>query len=375
MTTNSKDIERFVVNLQDEIDGAILYEEMAAAERDPTRKDVFLQLAQAEREHAEVWRKKLKAAGVKNLPEKPGLKTRLTVWLARKFGPTFVLPTVAANEYADRNKYAKQPDAAQLSADEHGHAAVIQTVAGTPLRHGLEGASISQAESWHRSGSGNELRAAVLGVNDGLVSNFCLVMGVAGAGTASATVLLTGLAGLVAGALSMALGEWLSVTNARELAQSEIQKEAAELEQTPEAERRELILIYQAKGLPREQATEIANKLMENKDTALDTLAREELGIDPAELGGNPWSAAAVSLLLFSLGAVFPVAPFIWLDNSHAIVASVLLSFFGLGAVGMVTALFNGRGFGFSAIRQIAFGGLAAGITFGVGHLFGASIA
>jgi len=366
-------IQRFRDNLQDEIDGAALYTALSHFEQDSTRKDLFLQLAQAEHEHADVWREKLTAAGVTDLPQAPSLKTRILMRLARRFGPRFVLPVVAANEYADRNKYAGQPDAAVLSADEHGHAAVIRAAAG----HGgpVDGSDIAGAEHWHRGGSGNELRAAVLGVNDGLVSNFCLVMGVAGAGAASATVLLTGMAGLVAGALSMALGEWLSVTNASELARTQIEREAEELEQTPEAERKELALIYQAKGIEREQAWLIASKVMENRETALETLAREELGIDPAELGGNPWSAAGVSLLLFALGAIFPVAPFFFLDNSVGIVASIGLSLFGLGAVGAVTSLFNGRSFTYSAFRQVLFGGVAAAVTFGVGILFGASIA
>lgn len=366
-------IQRYRDNLQDEIDGAALYTALSRYETDPARKDVYLQLAQSENEHADVWRDKLMAAGVRNFPLEPSIKTRILIRLAKHFGPRFVLPVVAANEYADRNKYAGQADSRALSADEHGHAAVIRAAAG----HGgpIDGSDIAGAERWHRGGSGNELRAAVLGVNDGLVSNFCLVMGVAGAGAASSSVLLTGVAGLVAGALSMALGEWLSVMNARELAATQLAKEAEELEQTPELERKELALIYQAKGIEREQAWLIATKVMENRDTALETLAREELGIDPGELGGSPWSAAGVSLLLFALGAIFPVAPFLWLENASAIVASVVLSLVALGVVGMVTSLFNGRSFTYSAVRQVLFGGVAAAVTFGVGHLFGTTIA
>ncbi len=367
-------IQRYRENLQDEIDGAALYMALSESESDPTRKDLFRQLAEAENEHADVWREKLRAAGIADLNEGPGLKTRLMIRLAQRFGPAFVLPVVAANENSDRNKYANQPDAQALSADEHGHAAVIQAAAGHVHADPVDGSDIVRAERWHRGASGNELRAAVLGVNDGLVSNFCLVMGVAGAGSASATVLLTGLAGLVGGALSMALGEWLSVANARELARTQIDREAEELEQTPEAEQKELALIYQAKGIEREQAQRIAAKVMENRETALDTLAREELGIDPAELGGNPWSAAGVSLLLFAVGAIFPVLPFFWLEGAPAIGLCILLSLLGLGGVGMVTSLFNGRSFGYSAIRQVLFGGVAAAITFGVGILFGATI-
>jgi hypothetical protein len=195
----SSDIKRYRDNLRDELNGAALYAALAAAETDPLRKDLFLQLAQ-------------------------------------RFGPRFVLPTVAAAEFADRNKYAGQSDAHAISAEERGHAAVIQAVAANSGNNGTVGADIARAEPWHRGASGNNLRAAILGANDGLVSNFCLIMGVAGAGSGNKTVLLTGLAGLAAGACSMALGEWLSVTNARELAQTQIAREAEELEQTPLAD-------------------------------------------------------------------------------------------------------------------------------------------
>src|ERR1700730_11176962 len=143
-------------------------------------------------------------------------------WLARRVGPGFVLPRTAAAEFADRNKYATQHDAQAISAEERGHAAVIHAVADSGSGTATAGAEIARAEPWHRAASsGNDLRAAVLGANDGLVSNFCLVMGVAGAAATNRTVLITGLAGLVAGACSMALGEWLSVANARELAKTQ----------------------------------------------------------------------------------------------------------------------------------------------------------
>ena len=193
----------------------------------------------------------------------------------RRFGPGFVLPGIAAAEFADRNKYATQHDARAISAEERGHAAVVQAVANSGGGSATVGADIARAEPWHRgAASGNDLRAAVLGANDGLVSNFCLVMGVAGASAANHTVLITGLAGLVAGACSMALGEWLSVANARELAKTQIAREAEELEQTPGAEQHELALILQAKGLPKEDAQRAAGQIMKDKRGALDTLVR-----------------------------------------------------------------------------------------------------
>ena len=369
------DTKRYRDNLRDEMNGAALYTALAAAESDPVRKDLFLQLARAEAGHAQFWRDKLERAGVKEETFVPDFRTRLLARLAKHFGPRFVLPTIAAAEFADRDKYSAQPDAQRLSADERGHAAVVQAVADSPSgARGVSGADIARAEPWHRGASGNNLRAAVLGANDGLVSNFCLIMGVAGAGTSGRTILLTGAAGLVAGACSMALGEWLSVTNSRELARTQIAKEAEELEQTPQAEQKELALIFQAKGLPKEDAQRVAAELMRDKKGALDTLAREELGIDPAELGGNPWSAGGTSFALFACGAIFPIVPFLGLSGQAAIVASIVLSALALAAIGALTSLFNGRGPVFSAGRQVFFGCVAAAITYGAGRLLGVSL-
>jgi vacuolar iron transporter family protein len=370
----TEDIERYRTNLRDELDGAALYTQIASAERDPVRKDLFLQLAQAEASHAEVWRRKLTAAGIKEEPYVPSFRTRLLGKLARRFGPAFVMPTIAAAEFADRDKYASQADAQSISAEERGHAAVVQEIARSSAGNTITGADIARAEPWHRGASGNNLRAAVLGANDGLVSNFCLLMGVAGAGAANRIILLTGLAGLVAGACSMALGEWLSVTNAGELASSQIAREAQEIEQTPEAERHELALIYQAKGLQKADAQRIAAELMSDQKAALDTLAREELGIDPAELGGNPLAAAATSFALFAAGAVFPVIPFVWLHGGPGFATSIAASAAALCGVGLLTSLFNGRSPWFSAARQVVFGCAAAAVTYGLGLLFGVSL-
>lgn len=318
---------------------------------------------------------KLKAHGVPTKGTGQALKTRLMMTLVRLFGAGFVLPTLAAAEYADRNKYHGQPDAGRMSADEHHHAAVVQTLAHGGPADMSQGARIAAAESWHKGvSSGNDLRAAVLGANDGLVSNFCLIMGVAGAGTGNKAILLTGLAGLIAGACSMALGEWLSVTNARELASTQIAKEADELEVSPEAEEHELALIYRAKGLEADEAKRVASQMMRDKDKALDTLTREELGLDPAELGGNPWSAAGVSFCLFSVGAIFPAMPFLWTQGFHAITQCIVLSALALASIGIFTSLFNGRSAAFSAARQVAIGLVAAAFTFGVGRLLGVSV-
>jgi VIT1/CCC1 family predicted Fe2+/Mn2+ transporter len=222
---------------------------------------------------------------------------------------------------------------------------------------------------------GNALRAAVLGANDGLVSNLSLVMGVAGASVADRNILLTGLAGLVAGACSMAMGEWLSVTSSRELNQRQIALEAAALKRRPEAEKEEVVRLYEAKGLPEAEARPLAEGLMANKKVALDTLVREELGIDPQELGGSAWTAAASSFCLFAAGAIVPVAPLFLLAGTNALIASVAASAVALLLIGAGTSMFTGRNLAFSAVRQLLIGLIAAGITFGIGRLVGVSLA
>jgi VIT1/CCC1 family predicted Fe2+/Mn2+ transporter len=296
-------------------------------------------------------------------------------WLARRFGPQFVLPTVNTLEQRDSGQYDAQAEAVAggLPAAERSHARIVQAIeAATP--GGLQGSALARLEGRHRALGGNALRAAVLGANDGLVSNLSLVMGVAGAAVSEKTILLTGLAGLVAGACSMAMGEWLSVNSARELAQKQIAIEKAELEQAPEEEIEEIALIYEAKGLPRPQAEALARQMMANKDTALDTLVREELGIDPDDLGGSAWTAAISSFLLFSVGAVFPVAPFLFLQGRIAVGASLVASGIALALIGAGTSLFTGRGIAFSALRQLLVGYVAAAITYAIGMLAGVTL-
>ena len=368
------DIRRYRANLQGEVDGAALYQALADTEADPNLAKVYGRLAAIERAHGEFWRGRLKAADAPVGKPAPSFRARTLGWLARRFGAAFVLPTIAAGEARDSSVYDDQPEAvaAGLPADERSHRRIVQAVeAGSA---GLSGPAIANLEGRHRSVAGNALRAAVLGANDGLVSNLSLVMGVAGAASNGRAILLAGLAGLVAGSCSMAMGEWLSVTSSRELAQKQIATEADELEHAPEEEKEELRLIYEAKGLPEAQARALAEQLLSNKSTALDTLAREELGIDPDELGGSPWQAAGASFFLFATGAIFPVAPFFFLSGGAALVAALGLSGVALIAIGAATSLFTGRGFWISASRQLLIGYIAAVVTFGVGRLVGVAV-
>jgi VIT1/CCC1 family predicted Fe2+/Mn2+ transporter len=240
---------------------------------------------------------------------------------------------------------------------------------------GIEGNALARFEGRHRAIGGNALRAAVLGANDGLVSNLSLVMGVAGAELSGQAIMVTGLAGLLAGACSMAMGEWLSVQSARELNQRQIAIEAEEIATVPEEEQQELALIYEAKGLTEEEAKVIAAKLMADKDSALDALTREELGIDPQELGGSAWAAAGTSFVLFAGGAILPVAPFMLLAGTHAVIVSLLVSALALFLIGAAITLLTGRSAFFSGSRQLLFGLAAASVTYGIGRLLGVTLA
>jgi VIT1/CCC1 family predicted Fe2+/Mn2+ transporter len=246
--------------------------------------------------------------------------------------------------------------------------------AASGIPGGLPGGALAQLEGRHRAAGGNALRAAVLGANDGLVSNLSLVMGVAGAELNNAAILITGLAGLLAGAFSMALGEWLSVQSSRELYQHQIGIEKAEIAAAPDEEREELALIYEARGLPRADAQQLAATALSDSANALETLAREELNVDPAELGGSAWEAAITSFVLFALGAILPVLPFTFLNGSAAIMASLIFSAVGLFVIGGGITLFTGRSVLFSGTRQVLFGLAAAAITFGVGRLIGVNL-
>ena len=234
-------------------------------------------------------------------------------------------------------------------------------------------ADITSREPWHRSDRSGALRAAVFGVNDGLVSNTSLVMGFAGSGAPGHTILFAGLAGLLAGAFSMAAGEYISMRSQKDGFEREIELEKAEIEHDPEAEAEELALIYRAKGLDAGEAGNIARKIMRDREAALDTMTREELGLDPDELG-SPWSAAFSSLIAFAVGAAVVVLPFFFGAGSVALTVAIILAGLALFAVGAVLGMLNGRGGFRSGFRQLVAGGVAAAVVFGVGHLIGVAV-
>ncbi|HUF17059.1 MAG TPA: VIT1/CCC1 transporter family protein [Thermoanaerobaculia bacterium] len=371
--SRSENIQRFLINLDDELNGAALYDAVSKAEKDANLSELYRRLAAVERRHAEMWKQKIVEAGAPVPRFKPNWRTRTLCWIAGRFGPNAVLPSVVNAEQIGSRKYASQPDAAAMDHDERSHARILKHLTRTSPE-GMAGPQLARIEGRHRATGGNALRAAVLGANDGLVSNLSLVMAVAGASLPSETILLTGIAGLLAGAGSMALGEWLSVQSSRELYEHQIETERDEIEQAPEEEAEELALIYQSRGMEPEQARMVANEIMSNSVSAIETMAREELGIDPHDLGGSAWTAAFTSFFLFAGGAILPVLPFIALEGRTAVLASVAVSTVGLFVVGAGVTLFTGRSILFSGGRQVLFGLVAAAITFGLGRLLGVAI-
>jgi len=365
--------ERVLRNWRDERDSAALYEALATIELNPRLSNVFRKLAASELEHSEYWAERLRAEGKPVPAFRPSQRTRIMAGLARRFGVAFVIPNITARELADRDRYSNQEDAkaAGLIQGERAHAAVMRTIGiyrDMPREEGTAG---------HGEGAtlGNNLRAAILGATDGLASNFCLLMGVAGGGAHTPSILLTGVAGLVAGACSMALGEWLSVTNAREMAKSQIDREVEDLEERSDWQRKELALLHEAKGLSEEDARRAADRIIAQDPSAIESLARDELLLDAAQMGVSPASAAAYSFLLFAIGAIVPLLPFFFASSGSGVVASITLSLTALFILGLLTSFFNARSPMFSGFRQVGIGAAAAAVTFIVGRIFGAVIA
>lgn len=367
---STSDTTQWLVFLDDERNSAALYRALADVEKNPKIAEVYRRLATTEEGHAATWEEKLKVAKVSVPSFKLAPRTRALMWIAKRFGVGAVLPAMSSMESKGTHAYSAAGETAKMAATEQSHARLLSTIRG-----GLEGGAVAQIEGRHRSAGGNALRAAVLGANDGLVSNFSLVMGVAGAQVANREILLTGLAGLLAGAISMALGEWISVQSSRELYQKQIATEKAEIEQAPEEEIEELTLIYQARGLDEAAARQLATQIMSNREGALEALSRDELGVDPDELGGSAWEAAITSFLLFALGAIVPVFPYLFAAGMTAVLISATLSAIGLFGIGAAITLFTGRSIVSSGTRQMLFGLAAAAVTFLIGRIIGVSVA
>lgn len=403
------DLVQSLENLKLERDAIQLYVALAQIERDPVRATAFRTIAGNERRHAEIWAQRLRDRGA-TVPDPggPRFRVRAIILIARIFGTHAVRDLVQALEGDEVEIYSSQstPEVEAIAADERAHAEIWKSLSGIRSGSGGSGASpvsdkaratvtaaagehaaiardvsepgqIASRERWHRSSRSGTLRAVIFGVSDGLVSNLALVMGVAGANAAVGGgdfILLAGVAGLLAGAFSMAAGEYVSMQSQRELFERQIALERAELEAMPEEEEAELAAVYQAKGFTPDEARTIARRMFSDPAHALDTLIREELGLDPDELG-SPWGAAFGSFVAFAIGAVIPVVPYLFGSGTDVFISAIAASLVALFVVGAGVSLLTGRSLVFSGVRQVGIGAAAAAVTYLVGSVIGVSVA
>jgi VIT1/CCC1 family predicted Fe2+/Mn2+ transporter len=384
------DVAQSLDNLKLERDAITLYDGLAGIEKDPRRAEAFRTIAGNERRHADVWASKLRELGAV-VPEAggPRLRIRTILLIARLLGTHAVRDMVQALEGDEEQLYTAQaaPEVEAIAADEREHAEIWKRLDGGGTAAGATGAGASRdtkpsdipaREKWHRAGQSGTLRATIFGASDGLVSNLALVMGVAGASAnagpgAGSFVLLAGIAGLLAGAFSMAAGEYISMQSQRELFERQIALERAELEAMPAEEQAELAMLYRAKGFTEAEANVVAARMFADPQHALDTLVREELGLDPDQLG-SPWGAAAGSFVAFGIGAVVPVIPYVLTSGGVAFFSAIGLSLAALFAVGAGVSLLTGRSLLFSGARQVLIGSAAAIVTYIVGIAIGVSV-
>jgi len=393
------DLTESLANLRLEQDALALYDALGSIEKDPRRAETFRTIAGNERRHAGIWADRLRALGADvPPPERPRARVRFIILLARLFGTNAVHDLVIGLEREEERIYASLPpshEAQAIAADERAHAAMWErlrtdaSAAGaTPATPAAAAATrvdevrrarvagtpdeIGRAERWHRGGAGT-LRAVVFGASDGLVSNLSLIMGIAGATPDPKFILLSGIAGLLAGAFSMAAGEYISVQSQREVLHRQIALERAELAAIPEEEKEDLVGIYVSKGIPEPDALRIADKIFEDPETALETLVREKLGLDATQIS-SPWSAAGGSFAAFCLGAIVPIIPYLFGGGTLILVTTFVVSLAALFVVGALVSLLTGRSLLFSGFRQVGLGAAAAILTYFVGRVIGVSV-
>ncbi len=368
--------DRYLEYLAAERTSSRLYRSLAdMAEGD--RREALLELASIEDRHASHWMALLHNSGIEIPPDDAALQPddAELIARARQLGLDAVLGDLEQAERDAVGMYDGEPDALPgMSDDERSHVEVLRGLRGDPAAVAPDiRATLNEAEPWHRTDKSGALRAAIFGVSDGLVSNTALVMGFAGSGVSNSTVLFAGFAGLLAGAFSMGAGEYVSVASQTDLFRRELRLEAQELAEKPQEEQRELELLYRAKGLDPETARRTAAKIMSDPKTALDTLAREELGLDPDELG-NPKKVAASSFAAFAVGAVVPVVPYVFLSGLTALWVAIGLAVVAMLLVGGTVGKLSGLGVARSALRQLLVGGGAAAVTYVLGRLVGTGL-
>jgi len=360
-------------SIQTEVDASFLYKVLAENEPDEAIANIFRQMSGIEQSHALAFVKK-NNLDVSQLPE-PSKRARVLKSIGKVLGYDYVLGVLLDTEKSLSTSILRSRKRTQQtgSLSDTAHVTILKNILNTRTK--ISGSNLARFEKRHRSVGGNALRAAVLGGNDGLVSNFSLVMGIAGASSGQREVLIAGMAGLLAGSLSMALGEWISVKSSQELYENQMELEMEELETNPEGEEKELAIIYMTKGIPENQAQKMAKDIISDKDNAHAVLVKEELGINAEELRGSAFEAAGASFLLFAVGAIIPVIPFFFTDGMQAVLFSTLLSALGLFLIGGSITLFTGKSLWYSGFRQVLFGLAAAAVTFGIGKIIGISIA
>lgn len=359
-------------SVQTEVDAGYLYKILADNEENKDVANIFRQMSEIEHSHAIAFMKKGNF-DIALLPS-PSFRARILKTIGKILGYDYVLGVLLDTEKSISSSIinVRKKRSVNGSISDTSHVSILTNILNNQTK--ISGSNLARFERRHRSVGGNALRAAVLGGNDGLISNFSLVMGIAGATSGRMEVLLTGIAGLLAGALSMALGEWISVKSSQELFENQMQLEMDELEANPEGEEKELALIYMSKGIPEVQARKMANDVISNKEQAHSVLVKEELGINSEDIKGSAMEAAITSFILFAIGAIIPVIPFFVTEGLQAVLFSTLFSGMGLFLIGASITLFTGKNIWYSGFRQVIFGLVAAAITFGIGKIIGVSL-
>ena len=362
--------KKLQARLQTEVDTAFLYRRVASMEDDAEISSIYIEMARIEELHKGKVMEKVRAIDKAATEPLPSARARIISKLGGIFGKNMILGILleAEKSISQATISKKTVSGEKVKGDEDRHVKILES-----LDH-LSGDRVRKMERGHRNIGGNALRAAVLGADDGLVSNLSLVMGVAGATQGGNAVLVAGFAGLLAGAFSMALGEWKSVKSSQELFERQIEIEMEEIENNPEEERQEIILLNRAKGMPEAEARAIAYRIFADKDNMHTLLVKEELGLNPDDLKGSAWEAAITSFLLFIAGAIIPLAPFIFLKGQTAIATSVVLSTVALFTIGAAITLLTGKPLFKAGMRQVIIGLAAAAVTFSIGKLIGTAL-
>ena len=361
------DHQRYRRYLKNELEAVQLYRDLSGVEKNEERAGLFRRLAQAEMRHVRIWSRKLGLEDQSPDNYRRTLRVIVLRTVARVLGTRAVMPMILKSEAADASTYREDPEATNIVQEEIEHFNVLGRLAGRP-----DHTQILSLERRHYSGTVN-VRAGVLGFNDGLLSNLSLVMGVAGATSDPNFIVIAGISGLLAGAFSMAAGEYVSVRAQRDVYEREIEVERAELEEMPKEEMQELAFIYQRKGFTRQEARAVAERIISNPEVALATLAREELGLDPSQLG-YPWIAAISSFLAFGLGAVIPLLPNLFTEGLLALMLTIAVSGVATVGIGVLLGIITGKNPLWGGGRMLLAGTIAAGVTYGIGSAIGISL-